>query len=87
LLHPTLTKKILKRKAKKEIFSLRDYFSVKPVCRQPAGADRFVGFLLKLGRQICGFSFKVITDLRSLPYLSFRKASENSGESPGKIYI
>ena len=30
----------------------------------------------------CGFSFKVITDLRSLPYLSFRKAFKNSGESP-----
>jgi len=31
---------------------------------------------------ICGFSFKVITVLKSLLYLSFRKASENSGESP-----
>jgi len=36
----------------------------------------------KVNYYTCGFSFKVITVLRSLPYLSFRKAFKNSEESP-----
>jgi len=38
------------------------YFSVKPVCPCPQAGG---------GRQVCGFSFKVIPVLRSSPYLSF----------------
>jgi len=35
-----------------------------------------------LPAQAGGVSFKVITVLKSLPYLSFRKVFKNSGESP-----